>query len=712
MLRTSLQAGLAGAFLALSSATALADPLVAAAGLAPAAIADEGMWLFNNPPTEQLRERYGFDITDEWLEHVRKSAVRVSTGGSGSIVSASGLVMTNHHVASDILERLSTAENDLLANGFHAETMDAELPCPDVHLDVLWSIEDVTERVDGPAAGLDAAAAGAARRKAMTEIEDAAKKETGLHAEVVTLYQGGRYHLYLYKRFDDIRMVFAPEKGIAFFGGDNDNFEYPRYCLDVTFLRIYEDGKPYVPEHFLSWSEAGAADGELTFVTGHPGSTQRLNTVAHLEYLRDVAVPGALHRLMRQEVLLNIFSGTSEEHRRVAEGDLFGIQNTRKVYLGRTAGLLDPAVFEAKRDEEDRLREEVEKNAEWEEKWGSAWDEVAAAQRAARSMSLRYNVAGGPGLGLGAQLGGYAVTIARLADELPKASTDRLREYGDASLPRLYQGLYSPAPIYPDFEMMRLESALSLMAETLGAEDPMVVAALAGKSPRARAAECILGTTLMDIEARKALVEGGASAVEAANDPLIGLAQALDPFSRELRKRYEDEVQSVERAAYAKIAAARFAVFGEGVYPDATFTLRLSYGAVKGYQDGDREIPPFTEFAGLYEKAEERAGESWYTLPESWSSREDSVVPTTKFNLVSTHDIIGGNSGSPMVNRKGEVVGLIFDGNIQSLIGNYAYSDEVARSVSVDSRGIMGALEQVYDAKRIVAELKGQAAGK
>ncbi|MFT5732573.1 MAG: hypothetical protein ACJAZN_002835 [Planctomycetota bacterium] len=695
-----LKASLTGALIALAATSSRAAVSVTAP-------ADEGMWLFNNPPTEQLKERYGFDVTAEWLEHIQKSAVRVSTGGSGSIVSNSGLVMTNHHVAADILERLSTADSDLLEHGFHAETLEHEVVCPDVHLDVLWSIEDVTERVDAPAQGLDAAAAGTARRKALTEIEDAAKKASGMHAEVVTLYQGGRYHLYLYKRFDDIRLVFAPEKSIAFYGGDNDNFEYPRYCLDVTFLRIYEGGKPYQPEHFLRWSDAGAVDGELSFVAGHPGSTQRLNTVAHLEYLRDVAVPGAMHRLMRQEVLLNIYSGRSEEHRRVAEGDLFGVQNSRKVYVGRVAGLLDPAVFEAKRTEEKLLREAVASRPEWAEQWGSAWDEVAAAQKAARGITIRYNVSGGPGLRLGSQLASYATTVARLADELPKASTDRLREYGDASLPRLYQGLYSPAPIYQEFEIMRLESALSLMAETLGAEDLMVLLALAGKSPRARAAECILGTKLMDIDVRKALAEGGAEALAAANDPLIGLVQVLDSFSREQRRAYEDNVQSVERAAYAKIAAARFAVFGENVYPDATFTLRLSYGAVKGYQDGDRAVPPFTDFAGLYEKAEERAGEAWYTLPGSWTEKAEAIDPTTKFNLVTTHDIIGGNSGSPVINKKGEVVGLIFDGNIQSLIGNYAYSDKVARSVSVDSRGIMGALEQVYGAKRIADELKG-----
>lgn len=671
---------------------------------------DEGMWTFDNPPIDAIEARYGVKVTPEWLEHVQKSAVRVSTGGSGSIVSSSGLVMTNHHVASDILEKLSTSENNLLSDGFWAATLAEEVACPDLHVDVLWSIEDVTARVEGAAKGLTAADAGAARLSLMTAIEDAAKKATGLHTELVTLYQGGRYHLYSYKRFDDVRLVFAPEKQIAFFGGDNDNFEYPRYCLDTTFLRIYEDGKPLEAEHFLQWSENGAADGECTFVVGHPGRTQRLNTVAHLEYFRDHQVPSSMSSLMRAEVLMNIFSQESAENARIAENQLFGIQNSRKVYVGRMSGLLDPAVFAAKRAEEARLRAAVDANPEWKAKWGSAWDEIAQAQQAIISFRDRYNAMGGGGLGLGPQTAGFAGLIVRLGDELQKPSQDRLREYGDAALPGLYQQLYSPAPIYPDFEIFQLEWALANMAEQLGGDDELVVTALAGKSPRARAEELILGTKLMDIAERKRLAEGGIEAINASTDPLIALMRALDPHSRALRKRYEDEVQALERAAYGKIAAARFAVLGDSVYPDATFTLRLSYGKVAGYQDGETMIAPFTSFGGVFSKARERAGEEWYTLPKSWlkALAANVINPSTEFNLVTDHDIIGGNSGSPMVNAKGEVVGLIFDGNIHSLIANYAYSDVKARSVSVDSRGILGALRDVYGATRLVGELSAK----
>ncbi|MEM6674546.1 MAG: S46 family peptidase [Planctomycetota bacterium] len=674
---------------------------------APTSAPEEGMWLFNAPPAGEIESRYGVKLTPEWLERVQKSCVRVSTGGSGSIVSANGLVMTNHHVASDILDKLSTSENNLLDKGFWAATIADELECPDVHLDVLWTIEDVTDRVNGAAEGLVSAEAGAARRKAMTEIEDAGKAATGMHTEVVTLYQGGKYHLYSYKRFEDIRLVFAPEKNIAFFGGDNDNFGYPRFCLDATFLRIYEDDKPYQPEHFLRWSADGAADGELTFVTGHPGSTQRLNTVAHLEYLRDTLVPDNMRALMRTEVLLQIFSGTSVENARIAENDLFGVQNSRKVYVGRMAGLLDPSVFAAKEAEEARMRGLVKENPEWNEKWGSAWDDIAKSRATLVSFRDELNAVGGPGLGVGGTIPSYAVTLVRMFDEMEKPSAARLRGFGDASLPGLRQSLTAPIPTYENYEIAQLEWALSRMAEDLGAEHEIVVTAFAAKSPRARAEELILGSTLGDIEVRKRVLDGGKEALDALNDPLVAFVRSLDPYSRQFRKRLEDEVSSVEAAAYAKIAAARFAVLGDSVYPDATFTLRLSYGTVKGYEEGGETIAPFTHFGGVFSKARERAGQKMYTLPASWLEVTDRMTLATPFNFVTTHDIIGGNSGSPVINAAGEVVGLIFDGNIQSLIGNYAYSDVQARSVSVDSRGIVGALDEVYGAERLVTELQG-----
>jgi hypothetical protein len=675
------------------------------------AVADEGMWLFNNPPSKLLKDRYGFEASAEWLDHVQKSCARFSTGGSGSIVSAEGLVMTNHHVGADMLAKLSTPERDLLKTGFLAATRAEEARCPDLELDVLWTIEDVTDRVNAAAQGLATAEAGAARRKAMAEIESAAKDATGLHTEVVTLYQGGRYHLYSYKRYTDVRLVLAPEKQAAFYGGDNDNFEYPRYDLDCCFFRIYENDAPLATEHFLRWSANGSAEGDLVFVTGHPGSTQRLYTVAHLEYLRDVRNPVLLNRLWRAEVKLQGFSGRSRENARIAEDDLFGVANSRKAYTGTQAGLLDPALFAEKRAAEERLRAAVAANPEWQAQWGDAWSQVARAEAVATDLYRRYSAIGGGGLGLGSELLGIAGHAVRLAEELPKPSGTRLREYGDAQLESLYLRLYSPAPIYPELEVMRLESALSYMAEQLGAGDVVVEAVLRGKSPRALAEECVLGSKLIDVEARKRLIEGGKAAVDASKEPLVALAKALDPHSRALRKRWEDEVQSAEREAYAKIAAAKFAVEGEGVYPDATFTLRLAFGTVKGYEEGGRRIPAYTTIAGKYEKARERQGEGAYELPESWVKAEGAVAKSTPYNFVSTCDIIGGNSGSPVVNRAGEVVGLIFDGNIQSLIAGIAYTEEQGRAVSVDSRAILEAMRSVYGAGIVAEEIsKGMVA--
>jgi hypothetical protein len=504
-----------------------------------------------------------------------------------------------------------------------------------------------------------------------------------------------------------VRLVMAPESAIAAFGGDVDNFEYPRWCLDMTFFRIWEDGQPLQAEHFLSWSPDGCQDGELVLVAGHPGRTERLNTVAHLEYLRDVRHPNVLQRLWRMEVKYSNFAARSDENALASSSDLLGVQNSRKAYTGMLGGLLDPQLMGAKRAYEAGLRAAVEENPEWKAAWGDAWDKVAAAEAVAGELYPRYVAIGGGGMSLGSSLFGFAATILRLSEERAKPSGERLPEFRESAMDSVLMGLYSPAPIYPAWEIYKLESALSYMAETLGGDDPVVLAALDGKSPSARAAELVGGTRLADVDARKALVEGGATAVAASSDPLITLARVLDPVSRELRKRWEDEVSSVEREAYAQVAAAKFAVEGEDVYPDATFTLRLSFGPVTGYTEAGQAVPPFTTVEGLYRRREAKGAVEPFDLPERWLAKQDALDPSTPFNFVSTPDIIGGNSGSPTINTEGEVVGLIFDGNIQSLTGNFAYTDEVARSVSVDSRIIVEALRVVYEADALVNELVG-----
>jgi hypothetical protein len=670
--------------------------------------ADEGMWLVNKLPRKLLKERYGFVASDEWVEHVQKSAVRISTGGSGSLVSARGLVMTNHHVGADMLHKLSTAEHDYLEKGFFARSEAEEVACPDIEMDVLWSIEDVTARVNGAVKdGMSAAEANDARRKAMSTLEKQAGEASGLKCETVTLYQGGAYHLYSYRSYTDVRLVMAPEKRIAFFGGDPDNFEYPRYDLDVCFFRIYQGGKPLVPEHYLRWSVDGIAEDELVFVAGHPGRTERLFTVAHLEFLRDVEYPMALRTLWRREVQLQSFSGRSAENARIAEDDLFSVANSRKARTGILQGLQDPRLMERKRAAEAALRAKVAADPEWRARWGDAWERIAGAQAAYREFYPRY-AAPGVGRRFLCELFQIARNLVRLADERPKENSQRLREYSDSNWKSLELQLFSPAPIYADFEVDRAASALQLMGELLGSADPLVVAALDGLPPRERAAALVHGSKLADVAERRRLFEGGKGAIEASKDPLILLARALDGENRALRKRYEDQVEAVEREAYAKIAAAQFAVFGDELYPDATFTLRLAFGTVTGYEENGRRVPAFTDVAGLYARSAERGNRAPWELPERWIERKPALDLETEFNFVSTCDIIGGNSGSPVIDAAGEVVGLIFDGNIQSLVLDIAYEAEQARAVSVDSRAIVEALRAVYEMPGLVSELTGK----
>lgn len=668
--------------------------------------ADEGMWLLDRPPRELLEQRYGFKPTPAWLEHLQKSSVQI--GASGSFVSADGLLVTNHHVAAGQLAKLSTPERNLLAEGFHARTREEELQCPDLEVRILWSTQDVTEQVDA-AAGPEMSAAEAylARRKEMTRIEQASNDATGLDSQVITLYHGARYHLYRYKRYTDVRLVMAPEKSIAFFGGDTDNFEYPRYALDVCFMRVHEDGRPVHPEHFLTWSRNGISQGDLAFVFGHPGRTRRLYTVEHVRYIRDEELPLSLRLAWRREVQLQTFCNRGAEYARIGESHLFGVQNRRKAMTGALEGLLDPAFLQRKIEQQAHLQAAGAPARQDEPDASSAdpWQQVAAAQDVRRTFDLRYHVLG---RAFGSQLFWIARQVVRLADELPKPSPDRLREYRDSELESLYLHLYTPAPIYDALEIETMASSLSQAAEVLGADDPTVVLALQGLSPQERARRLVLDSKLKDMETRRRYVREGASAIDSSSDPMILLARAMDAESRALRQRYEDEVESVERAAYARIGLARFAAYGESVYPDATGTLRMAFGQVKGYPEHGEAVPAFTTFAGLFERQEQRRGHEHFLLPERWAAARERLDLSTPLNFVATTDIIGGNSGSPVVDRKGEIVGLIFDGNIQSLTWDMAYDDAQARAVAVDVRGILEALRVVYGADELVRELVGE----
>lgn len=675
--------------------------------------ADEGMWLLNAPPTAAVKSAYGVDVTPEWLQRMQRAAVRFQTGGSGSIVSANGLVMTNHHVGSDMLLKLSTKERDLLKDGFIAGSPDAELPCPDLELNVLWEIQDVTAEVHSAVKeGMDAAQAGKARRQTIAEIESKAgiPNEGGptLKGEVVTLYGGARYHLYTYRVFTDVRLVFAPEESAAFFGGDTDNFEFPRYNLDCCFFRMYEKGKPVKTPEFLPWSHTGASENEPIFVFGHPGRTERLNTVEHLRLTRDQELPRRLAGLWRREIKAMTFGGKSQEHARIIRDELSGVANTRKALTGQLSGLLDPVVIAGKAAAEQSLRDAVRAEPQMHAKWGGAWDQVAAIKTAEQRLAARREAINR--LAAASPMIERAVTITQLAAELPKPSKERLREYGDARLEAVYLSLYSTEPIYDILEAHSIAEALTFAAERLGAEDPLVASLLGGMSPKARAQAIVAGMTLRDPAQRRALVEGGPGALAKCKDLSITFAKLLDGQWRATRAEYEDTIESPLRDAYSKIGAATFAVRGESVYPDATFTLRMSYGAVKGFTAPGEDVPAFTRFGGIYERADERKGQETFVLSDRWLAKRAAVNPNVPFNFVCTVDIIGGNSGSPVVNAKGEVVGLIFDGNIHSLLGNFAYDGRINRGVAVDVRGMAEAIKVIYDAKALLAEL-GFAAG-
>jgi hypothetical protein len=670
-------------------------------------LADEGMWLFNDLPLERLKEKYGFTPPPGWSERLMRAAVRLSSGGSGAFVSGEGLVLTNHHVGSDCLQKMSTPQKNLLATGFVARTRQEEARCPDLEVISLAQIEDVTARVNGAVAPeADFASANKARREAMATIEKESKDATGLQSEVVVLYGGGAYHLYRYRRYDDVRLVMAPETDIAFFGGDRDNFEFPRYDLDICFFRVYREGKPARIEDHLSLEPAGLEDKELTFVAGHPGRTQRLFTADHLRFLRDLEYPTFLANLYRREIALQQFSLRGEEEERIARDDLFSVQNSRKALRGLQSGLLDPAMLLEKLRAEADLRGKAARDPAL----GAAqedWSRISEARSAFKEFYREYQLLEA-GRGFWSRLNGIARTLVRLAEEKEKPNQERLPGFRESDMETLELELYSTAPIYPELEKTTLRDSLTALSTSLGAEHPLTRIVLGGRSPDDRASEVVSGTRLSEVQVRRETAAGGSKAIRESKDPMIALARSVDPYARAARKRFEDLVQGVEREAYAHISKARFAAQGTRAYPDATFTLRLAYGVVKGYLDEGRPVPPFTTLGGAFEKYDQFQGKDPYRLPKSWLEARSRLDLSTPFNFVSTADIIGGNSGSPVVNRAGNQVGIIFDGNIQSLVLDIYYTEEKARAIAVASPAILEALRKIYGAEGLAAELTGK----
>ncbi len=676
--------------------------------LLPAASADEGMWLFNFPPKRLLKEKHNFDPTDAWLAHLQQAAVRFNNGGSGSFVSADGLVMTNHHVGADSLQKLSSKDRDLMRNSFYARTQAEELKCLDLELNVLMNIEDVTERVSAAVkSAADSAEAEKQRRAAMNTIEKEASDRTGLRCDVVTLYQGGLYHLYCYKKYTDVRLVFAPEEDIAFFGGDPDNFEYPRYDLDICFFRVYENGKPAKTPDYLAWSRTGIEEGELVFVAGNPGRTDRLNTVRHLEFLRDRTLPATLDLLRRREVLLESFSQRSAENARQAREALLNYQNSRKARLGGLDGLQDPAVMNGKRREEDAFRRAAAANPAQAAACESAFQTIDQSLVVLAAIRDDYNLLE-RAMAFDSELFGIARTLVRMAAETAKPNAERLREFRESNLKSVEQALFSEAPIYENLETALLTDSLSMYLEHKGFSDELGQKVMAGKSPSQRAGELVRGCKLADVALRRKLAEGGAAAIEASDDPMIRLARLVDEPARKLRTTYEQQVEEPQRTAYGKLANIRFQQFGTETYPDATFTLRLAFGLVEGYRENGEAVPAWTTMAGTYQRAEDHGNQDPFALPKSWLDHKDRLNLNTPMNFVFTADIIGGNSGSPVVNRAAELVGIIFDGNLQSLVWDYAFTEDEGRAVAVASNAILEALRKIYDAGPLADELTGR----
>lgn len=675
---------------------------------APALHADEGMWTFDNVPEDILFERHGFIPDAAWLERARLASLRFSDGGSGSFVSPEGLVVTNHHIALGQLQKTSTADRDYVKEGFYARTRAEEQPCPDLELNQLVSYEDATAAVlSGLPKGVSQAQVNEARRAAVAAVEKSCSDKTGLRCDVVELYHGGEYWLYRYKKYTDIRLVMAPEVQAAFFGGNEDNFVYPRYNLDFAFFRVYEDGKPVRPAHFFPLSPAGPAEGELVFVTGHPGSTSRLLTVAELALERDVAGPHALRSLARARQARLDWGARGPEQARQAHDGLFGVENALKVRTGKLRGLSNGPLFARKEADEADLRARVAKDPALADQVGAAWDEAAAAVAKLGRRFARWKAV--TSMRRADSMLRNAETIVRWVAEVEKPNGKRYDDFRDSNLESLRFEVFSQAPSYPEFEEFLLARRLADYRDDLGAEDPFVKALLDGRTPEEAARAAMRGTRMADSAFRKALVAGGRKAVESSKDPLVAFARRLDPFYRRERDWYQDEVEGALSSAGERIARARFAAYGKTAFPDATFTLRLSFGKVLGYEGGTTQVPFKTTLGGLYARSDSFDGRRPFDLPPLLAAARGRADLRAPLNFVSTNDITGGNSGSPVVNRELGLVGIIFDGNAESLSNEYLYDEERGRALSVHSGGILESLRNVYGMDALEAELRAAA---
>ncbi len=679
-------------------------PVALLLGAAPAIHAEEGMWTFDNPPLRQLAAKYNFHPTQAWLDHLRLSSVRLNDGGSGSFVSPDGLLLTNHHVARFQLQKNSTAQHDYVRDGFYAATEAEEMKSPDLEVNVLVGMKNVTARVENAVKGIaNEVQAQKAREAEIAAIERESKDKTGLRSDVVSLYHGGEYWLYQYKAYTDVRLVFAPEDQAAFFGGDPDNFTYPRYDLDMALYRVYENGKPLHTANYLKWSEKGAQPGELVFVSGNPGATSREDTVAQLLFQRDVIDPLVTKYIEHRISTAQAFAAQGPEQARLVGSTIFYMQNGLKVYKGRAVALADPAILAKKQAEENDFRAKVDANPEWKKEYGGAWAAIARAVEVEKPLvkeQLYHRT--------DSELFGDALHIVQYVAEVKKPDGERLPGYHDAQLQSLRFQLLSPAKIYPSTEKLYLGSALKIAQQELGANDPYVQAIVQGGDVDKTVDALVDGTKLYDPDFRKSLLAGGEAAVAASTDPMIEAARRVDPIDRAAYLRLRDTVTSVLTPATEELGKARFLVYGKDAYPDATFTPRLSYGTVKGYPYNGTIAPPFTTFYGLYGRSADFSDQPPFNLTPKQEAGLSKVNLATPLDFVTTNDIIGGNSGSPVVNRDGELVGLVFDGNIESLAGDFVYDGTRNRTVAVDTTGMMEGLRKFYGVNALADELEGK----
>jgi hypothetical protein len=677
--------------------------------LAAPALADEGMWTFDNFPKAAVQQKYGVEVTDAWLKRLQRSITRHESGCTGSFISPDGLVLTNHHCVMDCLNEISSEKENFIENGFNATTRSAERRCPTEIISVLIESEDVTQQVNAATAGLVDAKANEARKQTLSRLEAACTERSRKHAagplacESVTLYQGGQYFLYKYRRYEDVRLAFAPHQAIAAFGGDPDNFNFPRWSLDFSVLRVYENDKPVRTRDHLQWRVEGPKAGEPVFVAGHPGSTNRLLTVEQLEFQRDTSVPSWLIRNSELRGRMIQWGKTGDEPLRIIQDPLSGLENSLKVYRGFQRALLDDELFAQKRAQQTKLQRHVQGDAALSEA-GKAWDDVARAQARFREIYDRYLFLESAA-GFNSKLFGYARALVRGAAERAKPNEQRLREYADSNLPKISASVLAATPVYPDFEQTTLAYSLDKLREYLGPDDPIVRRLLSKESPETLAAQLVTGTKLADPAVRKALWDGGSQAITSSQDPMIALARGIDADARAVRKVYEDEVQAPIAASQEKLAKARFAALGTNTYPDATFTLRMSQGAVEGWVEKGKPIEPFTKLGRLYERA---TGKAPFRLPQVWLDARNRLNPDTPFNYTTTNDIVGGNSGSPVVDARGNIVGLAFDGNMHSIAGSYWYDAEKNRAIAVHPSIILAALRDVYGAQALATEILGR----